>query len=44
MEVGASQELANWILSFGGGAEVVEPSSLREEVKASLKAALANYR
>ena len=44
MEVGATQELANWILSFGGGAEVVEPSSLREEVKASLKAALANYR
>jgi predicted DNA-binding transcriptional regulator YafY len=43
MEVGATQELANWILSFGGGAEVVEPSSLREEVKASLEAALANY-
>jgi predicted DNA-binding transcriptional regulator YafY len=44
MEVGATRELANWILSFGGGAEVIEPSSLREEVKASLKAALANYR
>ncbi len=44
MEVGATQELANWILSFGGGAEVLEPTSLREEVLASLKAALANYR
>jgi predicted DNA-binding transcriptional regulator YafY len=44
MEVGATRELANWILSFGGGAEVVEPASLREEVKASLEAALANYR
>ncbi len=44
MQVGATQELANWILSFGGGAEVVEPSSLREEVKASLEAALAHYR
>jgi predicted DNA-binding transcriptional regulator YafY len=43
MEVGATQELVNWILSFGGGAEVVEPESLREEVKASLEAALANY-
>ena len=43
MEVGATQELANWILSFGGGAEVLEPASLREEVLASLKAAIANY-
>jgi proteasome accessory factor B len=43
LEVGANQELANWILSFGGGAEVLEPSSLREEVLASLKAALASY-
>ena len=43
MEVGATHELANWILSFGGGAEVIEPTSLREEVKASLKAALSNY-
>ncbi|MFP6655094.1 MAG: WYL domain-containing protein [Myxococcota bacterium] len=44
MEVGATQELANWILSFGGGAEVLAPESLREEVLASLKAALAHYR
>ena len=43
MEVGANQELANWILSFGGGAEVIEPAALREEIQASLKAALANY-
>jgi predicted DNA-binding transcriptional regulator YafY len=43
MEVGATQELANWILSFGGGAEVLEPASLREEVLAALKAAIANY-
>ena len=43
MQVGGSQELANWILSFGGGAEVLEPSALREEVRASLKAALASY-
>ncbi len=43
MEVGGSQEIANWVLSFGGGAEVLEPESLREEVRASLKSALANY-
>jgi len=43
MEVGATQELANWILSFGGGAQVLEPASLREEVVAALKAAIANY-
>ncbi len=43
MEAGGSQELANWVLSFGGGAEVLEPVSLREEVRASLKTALAHY-
>ena len=43
MEVGGSQELANWVLSFGGGATVLEPESLREEVKQSLRAALENY-
>jgi len=43
MEVGATSELANWILSFGGGAEVLEPTSLRKEVKTSLEAALAKY-
>jgi predicted DNA-binding transcriptional regulator YafY len=43
MEVGGSQEVANWVLSFGGGAEVLEPQSLREEVRASLKTALAGY-
>ncbi len=43
MEVGGSRELANWVLSFGGGAEVLEPASLREEVRASLEAALARY-
>lgn len=44
MEVGGSRELANWVLSFGGGAEVLEPPGLREEVRRSLEAALAHYR
>jgi predicted DNA-binding transcriptional regulator YafY len=43
MEVGGSQELANWVLSFGGGAEVLEPASLRKEVRDSLQTALARY-
>ncbi|MFP6655787.1 MAG: WYL domain-containing protein, partial [Myxococcota bacterium] len=43
MEVGATQELANWLLSFGGGAEVLAPAYLRKEVLDSLKEALAHY-
>ena len=43
MKVGGSQELANWVLSFGGGATVLEPAALRDEVRVSLAAALANY-
>jgi len=43
MEVGGSDELASWVLSFGGGAEVFEPVALRDEVQARLKAALARY-
>lgn len=43
MEVGGSQELANWVLSFGGGAEVLEPAALRHEVRTSLEKALARY-
>jgi predicted DNA-binding transcriptional regulator YafY len=43
MKAGGSQELANWVLSFGGGATVLEPISLREEVRSSLETALANY-
>ena len=43
MEVGGTRELASWILSFGGGAEVMEPLKLREEVQSRLKAGLARY-
>lgn len=44
MEVGGTAELRNWVLSFGGGAEVLEPAALREEVEAELARALARYR
>ena len=43
LEVGAGQELASWILSFGEGAIVLEPDSLRDEVRSSLEQALARY-
>lgn len=44
MEVGGTAELTSWILSFGPGAEVLEPASLRAEVAEALAGALATYR
>ncbi len=44
MEVGGSAELRNWVLSFGGGAEVLAPPALRNEVAAELQRAAALYR
>ncbi len=43
MEVGGVEELRQWILSFGAGAEVLEPESLREDVARELRAALEPY-
>lgn len=43
LEVGAGQELASWVLSFGDGARVLEPESLRDEVRSALERALARY-
>jgi len=44
MRVGGTTELRNWVLSFGAGAEVLEPESLRAEVATQLERALARYR
>jgi predicted DNA-binding transcriptional regulator YafY len=44
MEVGGTTELRNWVLSFGAGAEVLEPEPLRNEVASELERALARYR
>jgi predicted DNA-binding transcriptional regulator YafY len=44
MEVGGTAELRQWILSFGGGAVVLEPETLRDAVADELAAALARYR
>jgi predicted DNA-binding transcriptional regulator YafY len=44
MEVGGSSELRSWVLSFGAGAEVLEPASLRSEVVGELDAARKRYR
>ena len=43
MEVGGSLELRNWVLSFGAGAEVLEPKSLRAEVARELSLAAGRY-
>jgi len=43
MEVGGTDELRTWILSFGDGALVLEPAALREAVVRELAAALARY-
>ncbi|MCZ6570904.1 MAG: WYL domain-containing protein [Deltaproteobacteria bacterium] len=43
MQVGGTAELRSWILSFGSGAEVLEPRALRDEVIAELRDAAARY-
>jgi proteasome accessory factor B len=44
MEVGGAAEVRSWVLSFGSGAEVLEPAALRDEVRAELARASARYR
>lgn len=44
MEVGGAAEIRSWVLSFGAGAEVVEPASLRADVARELEAARERYR
>jgi predicted DNA-binding transcriptional regulator YafY len=44
MDVGSTPDLRTWILSFGSGAEVLEPSSLRSEVQREFEGALTRYR
>jgi predicted DNA-binding transcriptional regulator YafY len=43
MEVGGTAELRSWVLSFGAGARVLEPGSLRAEVRRELEQAAARY-
>lgn len=43
MDVGNTPDLRTWILSFGGGAEVLEPQALRREVEKELHDALRRY-
>jgi predicted DNA-binding transcriptional regulator YafY len=44
MEVGLGEELRGWVLSFGAGAEVLAPDSLRAEVAEELARAGEQYR
>jgi hypothetical protein len=43
MEVGGTDELRTWILSFGDGALVLEPAGLRDAVRRELAGALERY-
>jgi len=43
MEVGIGDELRGWVLSFGAGAEVLAPASLRDDVAAELARAGERY-
>jgi predicted DNA-binding transcriptional regulator YafY len=43
MDVGSTPDLRTWVLSFGSGAEVLEPDELRSEVARELKDALGRY-
>ncbi len=43
MEVGDTADLRAWILSFGAGAEVIEPPELRVAVQRELEHAIARY-
>jgi len=43
LEVGGLDELQSWVLSFGSGAEVLEPEGLRAQVVRELAAALKRY-
>ena len=44
MQVGSTEELLSWILSFGPGAEVLAPLELREDVARALDESLSLYR
>lgn len=43
MEVGGVAELRSWVLSFGSGAVVIEPTALRDAVERELAGALERY-
>lgn len=44
MQVGGAEELRSWVLSFGSGAEVLEPRSLRNAVESEFERSLRRYR
>jgi predicted DNA-binding transcriptional regulator YafY len=43
MDVAGSVEVASWVLGFGDKATVLEPATLRDQVAAELRRAVAKY-
>ncbi|MCP3983734.1 MAG: WYL domain-containing protein [bacterium] len=43
MDVGTGEELIRWVLSFGAGVRVLEPTTLAEAVASELRATLEHY-
>jgi predicted DNA-binding transcriptional regulator YafY len=42
-EVAGTEEIKFWVMSWGSKAEVLEPQSLREEIRAEAEAAVERY-
>jgi predicted DNA-binding transcriptional regulator YafY len=42
-EVAGTEEIKFWVMSWGSKAEVLEPQSLREEIRAEAEAAVEKY-
>ena len=43
LEVRGEQEITNWALSMGANVEILEPESLRKQVRQILSSALKPY-
>lgn len=43
MDVHGTVEVVSWLLAFGGQAEVLDPASLRDEVRRELLAGIGRY-
>ena len=44
LEVREEQEIINWALSMGSNVEILEPETIRDQVRQILSAALQQYK